>query len=105
MKINEVAKPGIKVKNINGTSDNSCQCTSWLEHWRIFGGDNKSVTCSKNFCVKKADVGAHVQKSNNGTNKWYVIPLCYEHNKESGEMVVSENTVFVSANVSETCGT
>jgi len=67
MKLDDVLKCGIKVKNINGTSDNSCQCSSWLEHWKIFSKINDRVTCVKNFCMKEADVGAHVQKSDNVT--------------------------------------
>ena len=26
----------MRVNNINGTSDNSCNCGSWLDHWKNY---------------------------------------------------------------------
>jgi hypothetical protein len=90
------------VKNINGTSDNKCKCQSWLNHWENFGGA-KVQYCSERFCLQTKDLlGAHVQKATSDM-KWYIIPLCPTHNKVTGELTVSDSTIFVSANRSETC--
>jgi hypothetical protein len=92
-----------KVKNINGTSDNTCKCGSWLRHWEIFS-NQKASFCSESACTKGATVGAHVQKSDSTDNKWYIVPLCGDHNALKGqEIYISDYTILVSANKSETC--
>jgi hypothetical protein len=92
----------VNVKNIIGTSDNDCKCGSWLKHWVKFSGKTASY-CSAYGCMKKTDLlGAHVQKTTIDMN-WYIIPFCNDHNKIKGELQVSDSTVFVSANKSNTC--
>ena len=86
----------MKVKNINGISDDTCKCESWLEHWEKVRG-KKALFCSEKDCVKSELVGAHVQKETSDTN-WYIIPLCKIHSTAVRELEVAENTVFVSAN-------
>jgi len=92
-----------KIKNINGTSDNTCKCGSWLKHWEKISGNTASY-CSAYGCSVKIDlVGAHIQKANSTDSKWYIIPLCKTHNAASGELEVSDSTTYISANKSETC--
>lgn len=90
-----------KVKNLNGTSDNTCKCGSWLAHWEKFSGKQRGL-CSKTTCSAKATVGAHVQKDDSTDKAWYIVPLCDACNK--GEKSFSVDQPLVSANVSETCG-
>jgi hypothetical protein len=92
-----------KVRNLNGTSDNSCRCGSWLKHWETYGG-GKGGFCAEKTCTKSADVGAHVQKADSTDKNWYIIPLCIGHNSSTGgELEIMDSTVLVSANTSETC--
>lgn len=87
--------------NVNGTSQLSCSCGSWLEHWEKFSG-TKATYCSVTTCYNKANlVGAHVQKQ--GDSKWYICPLCNSHNQSDDDLVVPDGTILVSANKSETC--
>ena len=90
-----------KVKNINGTTDNTCKCGSWLKHWEKFSGKTPNY-CSEKNCTQKDLVGAHVQKTTSDMN-WYIIPLCKAHNATMGELEIVDSTVFVSANKNETC--
>jgi hypothetical protein len=93
-----------KVTNINGTSDSKCKCGSWIEHWENFnGGQSRPTYCSEKTCTKKDLVGAHVQKADSTDKKWYIIPLCTEHNKSTSdlELVIAIN--FAPANKQETC--
>jgi hypothetical protein len=92
----------MKIKNINGTSQNTCTCGSWMKHWEKY---SKTTTkyCSEKSCIGTDLVGAHVQKTTSDL-KWYIIPLCKTHNASKDELEVVESTVFVSANKSETCG-
>ncbi len=92
-----------KIRNINGTSTNKCNCGSWLQHWRNFS--NSSVTyCSESTCTNTDLVGAHVQKSSLNDNSWYIVPLCKSHNHNSVvELEVVSGIRFVSANKSLTC--
>ncbi|EGR5566937.1 hypothetical protein CES77_17880 [Vibrio cholerae] len=93
----------MKVRNINGTSDNKCECTSWLAHWEKFSG-KKAGTCVEKTCTENAVVGAHVQKDSSTDKSWYIIPLCQSHNKKADEMELYGSPTLVSANVSQTCG-
>jgi hypothetical protein len=92
-----------KVKNINGTSDTTCKCGSWLKHWENFS-KQKAGLCSQITCTKSATVGAHVQKADSSDNKWYIIPLCADHNVlRNQEISIMDSTILVLANKSETC--
>lgn len=65
----------MKVKNINGTSDNECTCGSWLEHWKKFSGQPVPILCPEERCNIKPEVGAFVQKDSATDNSWYIVPL------------------------------
>lgn len=94
----------MKVKNINGTSEHTCKCGSWLAHWKKFSGQTVTM-CVETSCIKTDLVGAHVQKDSVVDSKWYIIPLCSTHNAKKGESItIADSTKLVSANVSETCG-
>jgi hypothetical protein len=92
----------MKIKNINGTSDTTCSCGSWLKHWEKFSGQTTGY-CQANVCIKTDVVGAHVQKADSFDNKWYIYPLCNGHNQHAGELEVSDSYKLVSANKKETC--
>jgi hypothetical protein len=92
------------VRNINGTSQSTCKCGSWLNHWKNFSGQPLSGYCSETFCRNEPEVGAHVQKDDPTDNSWYIIPLCKTHNGKTGESLVIWNSVeLVPADVSKTC--
>ena len=95
----------MKVININGTSQNTCKCGSWLAHWQKFSGQALSKWCSERNCIKAPEVGAHVQKDGSTDKGWYIVPFCDEHNKKTGASLdLMDSATLVSANVSETCG-
>ena|ERR1043166_5680974 len=95
----------MKVKNINGTSDNTCKCGSWMDHWKKFSGQLLSQYCSEKVCIRKPEVGAHVQKDNSADTDWYIVPFCTNHNGETGKSLeIVDSMVLVPANVSKTCG-
>ena len=68
------------VRNINGSSDNRPPrgYSSWKEYWED-KKKRKFSYCSCVSCVEKAAVGGHVKKVN-GTNSWYIVPICISHN-------------------------
>lgn len=98
-----VTSPKMKIKNINGTSTNTCSCGSWLEHWKKFSGQSIPTYCSEKSCTKKDLVGAHVQKSGAYDSNWYIVPLCNSHNLSGGELEILDSITLVSANKAETC--
>lgn len=94
----------MKVKNLNGTSDNTCKCGSWIKHWEKFSGKSTPTYCCVNSCTGKDLVGGHVQKDSSTDKSWYIIPICKTCNGKQGEdLDISDTTVLVSANQSETC--
>lgn len=93
----------MRITNINGTSDNTCSCGGWLNHWKNFSRQSVPTSCPEKNCPKKSEVGAHVQKS--GYGNWYIAPLCADHNRQTGSSLeINDSVALVSANVSETCG-
>jgi hypothetical protein len=95
----------MKVNNVNGTSDNTCKCGTWLAHWKKFGGGTIPSYCSEKVCPSKPTVGAHVQKDSLTDRSWYIVPLCDAHNKQTRmSLELVDSTMLVSANVSQTCG-
>lgn len=95
----------MKIKNINGTSDNSCKCDSWLDHWKKYSKQQLPSYCPESNCVAKSEVGAHVQKDTGSDSSWYIVPLCKTHNAQKNTtLTISDSITLVSANVSNTCG-
>jgi hypothetical protein len=95
----------MKVNNVNGTAGYSCKCGSWLAHWKKFSGQPLPDYCVQKTCRKKPEVGAHVQKDSAIDKDWYIIPLCTDHNQETGgSLIILDGTVLVPASVSRTCG-
>ena len=76
----------VEVKNLNGTSGRVPNgATTWKEFWENETG-RKFGMCSCKDCTSRADVGAHVQKSDSTDHKWYIVPLCKaDNNKASWE--------------------
>ena len=95
----------MQVNNINGISDSTCTCGSWLDHWKKFSRQTIPRYCPEKTCTHKPELGAHVQKDSSTDQSWYIIPLCKKHNGETGKSLQISNSVkLVSANVSSTCG-
>lgn len=95
----------MKVRNINGTSQSTCKCGSWLKHWLNFSGQTLPDYCSEVNCYNEPEEGAHVQKDSPTDKRWYIVPLCKTHNAKKGETItIIDSIELVSANVSETCG-
>lgn len=92
----------MKIKNINGTSQTTCVCGSWLNHWGNFSGQTVTY-CPASGCLNTDMVGAHVQKANSSDEKWYIYPLCNAHNQSTATLEVSDSYKLVSANKKETC--
>jgi hypothetical protein len=96
----------MKVRNINGTTDNECSCGSWIKHWEKIS-ELTAEKCSELSCTcttKKELVGAHVQKEDVKDNSWYIIPLCGKHNGLHGQTIeVKSGTKLISANKFKTC--
>jgi hypothetical protein len=94
----------MQVRNLNGTSSNSCNCGSWLNHWFRHSG-KIATSCAVVGCKNPPAVGGHVQKSSLFDMSWYIAPLCSSCNAKWGQTLnLYDDLVLVSANVSHTCG-
>jgi len=93
----------MQVTNINGTTDSTCRCKSWLDHWVRFSGQALPKYCPEVSCTNPPTVGAHVQKT--GSLDWYIVPLCERHNASRGTLTIPDFVPLASANVAATCGT
>lgn len=92
----------MKLKNVTGTSNKTCACDSWLEHWEKFSGQ-KAGSCGVLTCNSKASVGAHVRKVDGYDYSTYIYPLCDSCNQDSGELNAWDGYRLVSADPQQTC--
>jgi hypothetical protein len=94
------------IRNINNTSDNKCNCGTWLKHWEQYNNLKQGVPilCPVSTCFNKAEVGAHVQLSDIKDQSWYIIPLCKSCNNKRGETLDVGFIALARANARETCG-
>lgn len=91
------------ITNINGTSVKNCKCGTWLNHWKNFSRQKAPFQCPVFGCLNKELVGAHVQKGNSTDRKWYIVPLCQEHNQSNKDLFISDQVELVSADKRLTC--
>jgi hypothetical protein len=90
--------------NKNGTSDRQCNCGTWIQHWLNFSNSRVKPICSVYGCATRAEVGAHVMKSNSTDKSTYIIPMCRSHNNSTQEFDIKASTILVPASVKDTCG-
>ena len=90
------------VKNATDTSDKSCKCGTWLDHWKNFSDKSLPLSCRELSCPENKLVGAHVRKVNSTDTAVYIIPLCQSHNQMESSFNVMDG-YFVSADKSKTC--
>lgn len=96
----------MKVTNINGTSDHTCLCGSWLKHWEKFNLTGQRTPFFCPVCgYSKVEVGAHVQKYDSYDKDWYIVPLCKScNNKSSSTILDIGNCALAPASRASTCG-
>lgn len=95
----------MRIYNTNGSTDVTCQCGSWLQHWLYYGGETLPDICPEADCFEPPEVGARVQKDSRPDGPWFIIPLCRKHNALTGESLeVSDYIALASADVNDTCG-
>lgn len=88
-------------RNKNGTSERSCRCGSWKQHWINYSGTAWPRKCSVQGCYNSATLGAHICKL--GEAKEYIVPMCDQCNLRTDSFAIDNYTVLVSANKNETC--
>lgn len=90
--------------NVSGTSALTCNCGTWLQHWKNFSGQVEPLYCPVALCMNTYLVGAHVMFVSGYDERWFIVPLCREHNSHTGFLRVSDNINLVLANRFLTCG-
>ena len=91
------------ITNVPGTSDLTCTCGTWKQHWINFSGHSTSH-CSVIGCQGEFEVGSHVRFVEPRDKKVYILPLCKDCNQRTGILEVLNVINPVSADPSETCG-
>lgn len=87
-------------KNIKGTSNRSCNCGSWKNHWEKYSSINWPKYCSVEGCNECAEVGAHVRNDVNCVN--YIVPMCNSCNQKEGLFSLKNGTKLVPENKCKT---
>lgn len=89
-------------KNKVGTSDRSCACGSWKQHWINNCSEEWPTYCSVDGCSNRATLGAHIYNSN-AEGEW-IAPFCESCNKRKDEFSLRGGITLVPANKNKTCG-
>ena len=91
----------MRVKNLNGATKIECSSGSWLAHWEKFAGQT-AYRCFVRECTNKLSVGGRVQRDSATDKSWYVVPLCEECNKKTGQdLDIWDMARLVSVNAGE----
>jgi hypothetical protein len=101
------SEKGNSIRNKLGTSELSCQCESWLEHWKTYSDSRVHGLCAVAGCTAPAEVGAHVElhKLADHKGKTYIAPMCRQHNGQHGADFLSKpGHVLAIGSVADTCG-
>lgn len=88
-------------KNKAGTSNRSCNCGTWKQHWINRSGKNWPNECSISGCINTSTLGAHVINSNVIGER--IVPACDSCNKLGDEFNLKGGVTLVLANKSTTC--
>ena len=91
----------MKVKNLNGGTRNKLSGSRWLAHWEAFSGQHVYY-CFVKGCTGQIAAGGLVQKESRAEKNWFVVPLCEECNKKSGQdLDIWDQATLVSTSISE----
>ena len=90
-------------KNKNGTSERSCKCTSWKNHWISQTGQKWPDKCFVEGCNSEPILGAHIINTSKEINSEYIAPFCDKCNKQNGEFKLKGGKTLALANKQETC--
>ena len=89
----------VKVKNLHNTSDRVPNgYSSWKDYWKAKKGYWPS-TCSAYGCSKPAVLGGHVKKVNSSDNRWFIVPLCSDHNNDHDAEFYVPDEMLVPVNM------
>lgn len=88
--------------NKSGTSDRSCNCGTWQQHWLNYSKKSWPDSCSVKECTDSPTLGAHIY--NPDVTGERIAPMCSSCNGLSGTFSLKGGVNLPSANKSETCG-
>ncbi|HOX42368.1 MAG TPA: hypothetical protein PK668_02160 [Myxococcota bacterium] len=94
----------MRVQNVNGKHGPTCSCGSWLEHW-MATARRRVAFCPVRGCFEPVAAGARVQKEGAPDGRWYVVPLCKQHDARAGAALeLIDSALLVPADDGESCG-
>jgi hypothetical protein len=88
----------MKIKNLVGTSDETCNCDSWFDHWITYSRQ-RAGACGVVACNNPATVDAHVRKYGNNDYTPYIYPLCSGCNQSTEVLDAWDGYDLVSPDV------
>lgn len=88
--------------NATGTTDDTCPCDTWKDHWKNNTDKSWPATCSVVNCNNSANVGAHVDNADaQGT---WIVPMCSSCNGTDGSFDLKGGVTLVPAKTLKGCG-
>ncbi len=89
----------MKVRNLNKAVSSGYDSGGWLTYWEKFSGQ-AARECFVSGCKNARSVGGHVQKDSSTDKSWYVVPLCDDCNRKTGQdLEIWDLAMLVPANI------
>ena len=89
----------MRVRNLNKAAPGRNDSGSWLAYWEKFSGQI-AYGCFVSGCKNTRSVGGHVQKDSSTDKSWYVVPLCDDCNRKTGQdLEIWDLAMLVPANI------
>lgn len=90
-------------KNKSDTSEQTCECSSWKQHWLNYSGKAWPDTCSVRGCNNKASVGAHIYNTDRDVDGDFIVPVCSSCGSSLDEFDLKACIKLVPAGKQKTC--
>lgn len=87
--------------NKRGTSDKTCVCGTWMQHWLNETGKPWPAECSVDGCKNKPTLGAHIMHTAVAGER--IVPMCDSCNGLIRSFTLKGGVTLPSANKAITC--
>jgi hypothetical protein len=74
----------MRVRHLNDTRQITYSRQNWLVHWEKISGQN-AYLCFVKDCINRPTAGGLVQKDSQTDQRWYIVPLCSDCSKKTGQ--------------------
>ena len=87
-------------RNKRNTSERTCRCGTWKQHWLNRTGQRWPLSCTVDGCSGLAILGAHIV-NDDGVER--IVPMCNSCNQSDIEFQLKQNIATSNAVADNNC--